>query len=125
LLRHLEHRSGNYTEDERAEGGHSQRHTQHGSHPGHRSFAFAEEHDHDNLEIVEGADDAGQHATTLSPIEQDVIFKHLEDMGFTYERLSTVYESRAAYNLWSYGVINALVDAVNGGIYKGRVRELF
>jgi hypothetical protein len=61
----------------------------------------------------------------LSSIEQDVIFKHLEDMGFTYERLSTVYESRAAYNLWSYGVINALVDAVNGGIYKGRVRELF
>jgi hypothetical protein len=69
--------------------------------------------------------DAGQHATTLSPIEQDVIFKHLEDMGFTYERLSTVYESRAAYNLWSYGVINAMVNAVNGGFYRGRVRELF
>jgi len=69
--------------------------------------------------------DTGQHATTLSPIEQDVIFKHLEDKGFTYERLSTVYESRAAYNLWSYGIINAMVDAVNGGIYKGRVRELF
>jgi len=69
--------------------------------------------------------DINQHATTLSQIEQDVIFKHLEEMGFTYERLSQVYESRAAYNLWSYGIINALVDAVNGGIYKGRVRELF
>jgi hypothetical protein len=69
--------------------------------------------------------DAGQHATTLSQIEQDVIFKHLEERGFTYERLSTVYESRAAYNLWSFGVINAMVNAKNGGIYRGRVRELF
>jgi hypothetical protein len=69
--------------------------------------------------------DAGQHATTLTPIEQDVIFKHLEEKGFTYERLSKVYESRAAYNLWAFGVINATVNAANNGIYKGRVRELF
>jgi hypothetical protein len=69
--------------------------------------------------------DAGQHATTLSPIEQDVIFKHLEEKGFTYERLSQVYESRAAYNLWAFGVINAMINTVNNGIFKGRVRDLF
>ena len=55
--------------------------------------------------------DAGQHATTLSPAEIDVIFSTLELQGFTYERLSSIYESRAAYNLWAFGVVNALVDA--------------
>ena len=49
----------------------------------------------------------------------------LEDQGFTLERLSTVYESRAAYNLWSYGIINAMVNA---GKEKGKhimAQELF
>lgn len=69
--------------------------------------------------------DAGQHAATLTPIEQDAIFKHLEESGFTYERLSTVYESRAAYNMWSYTIIESLVNAANGGICKRRVQELF
>lgn len=69
--------------------------------------------------------DAGQHVTTLTEIEQDLILKHLEDQGFTYERLSKVYESRAAYNLWAYGIINVMINAVNNGIFKGRVRELF
>lgn len=67
---------------------------------------------------------AGQHATTLSPLECDEVFKLLEKQGFTYERLSTIYESRAAYNLWSYGVINALVDASHSQKFRARVQEL-
>ena len=55
--------------------------------------------------------DFGRHVTTLSEPEKDHVLKMLEDQGFTLERLSTVYESRAAYNLWSYGIINAMVNA--------------
>lgn len=69
--------------------------------------------------------DAGQHLCNLSPIEQDVIFQRLEKVGFTYERLSEVYESRAAYNLWAYGVINTLINANKKKQFHGVVQELF
>jgi hypothetical protein len=69
--------------------------------------------------------DAGQHASTLTPLEQDVLFQHLEEIGFTYERLSQVYESRAAYNLWAYGMINATINASASERFKERARELF
>jgi hypothetical protein len=68
---------------------------------------------------------AGQHATTLSPLEQDALFKMLEEQGFTYERLSTIYESRAAYNLWAYGVINQMMNANKSPTFKLLVQELF
>jgi len=70
--------------------------------------------------------DAGQHATTLTPVEQDLVFQMLEQQGFTYERLSTVYESRAAYNLWAFGVINTMMNAANDyERFSARVQELF
>lgn len=70
--------------------------------------------------------DAGQHATTLTAIEQDYVLQMLEKQGFTYERLSSVYESRAAYNLWSFGVINAMMNAQNNyEQFTHRVQELF
>ena len=69
--------------------------------------------------------DAGQHVTTLSEIEKDFLFDMLEEQGFTYERLSKVYESRAAYNLWAYGIINAMMNAANSERFKGAVQELF
>lgn len=69
--------------------------------------------------------DRGQHATTLTQIEQDYLFQYLEKVGFTYERLSTVYESRAAFNLWAYGVINTMIDASNNEKFRVRVQELF
>lgn len=68
---------------------------------------------------------AGQHVTTLSPIEQDQVLQYLENCGFTLERLSKVYESRAAYNLWAYTVIETLVNANNDGVFRGRIQELF
>lgn len=69
--------------------------------------------------------DAGQHVTTLTPIEQDHILQYLENQGFTYERLSTVYESRAAYNLWGFGVINTMINAQHNEKYNERIQELF
>lgn len=69
--------------------------------------------------------DWGQHATTLSPMEQDYIFAMLEEQGFTYERLSTIYESRAAYNLWAFGVINVMINAQNNTKLRRQIQELF
>lgn len=69
--------------------------------------------------------DAGQHATTLTQVEQDYLFQMLEEQGFTYERLSTIYESRAAYNLWAFGVVNAMINAAHDNKFKSRVQELF
>jgi len=69
--------------------------------------------------------DAGQHISTLTPIEQDVVFQKLEEQGFTYERLSTIYESRAAYNLWAFGVINTMINAANNQQFRDAVQELF
>lgn len=69
--------------------------------------------------------DAGQHVSTLTPLEQDAVLSSLERNGFTYERLATVYESRAAYNLWAFGVINEMINANHIKQYTGRVQELF
>lgn len=69
--------------------------------------------------------DAGQHVSTLTAIEQDYVLQLLERQGFTYERLSKVYESRAAFNLWSFGVINTMIDAAQSEKFKTRVQELF
>lgn len=69
---------------------------------------------------------AGQHACNLTAAEQDAVFAMLEQQGFTYERLSTVYEARAAYNLWAYGVVNATMNANNNyEKFTARVQELF
>lgn len=69
--------------------------------------------------------DAGQHVCNLSQQEQEAVFRHFEQAGFTYERLSTVYESRAAFNLWAYTVIQGLVNAKNDGVFRQRIQELF
>jgi len=69
--------------------------------------------------------EAGQHVSTLTQVEQDYIFQCLERDGFTYERLSTVYESRAAYNIWAFGVINTLINAAHSEKFKATVQELF
>lgn len=70
--------------------------------------------------------DAGMHLSTLTPAEQDKVLEALERAGFTYERLSTVYQSRMAYNLWSYGVINAMMNAANDyNHFQAHNQELF
>lgn len=70
--------------------------------------------------------DAGMHLSTLTPAEQDKVLEALERTGFTYERLSTVYQSRMAYNLWAYGVINAMMNAKNDYTkFQAHNQELF
>lgn len=69
--------------------------------------------------------EAGQHISTLTQVEQDYVLQCLERDGFTYERLSTVYESRAAYNIWAFGVINTLINAAHSEKFKATVQELF
>ena len=69
--------------------------------------------------------DWGQHVTTLSAPEQEHVLEMLEGQGFTLERLSTIYESRAAYNLWSYGVVNTMINAAHDNTFRREVQELF
>lgn len=69
--------------------------------------------------------DAGQHITTLSAIEQDHVLRYLEEQGFTLERLATVYQSRAAYNLWAYTVIETMINASKSEVFRSHLQELF
>ena len=69
--------------------------------------------------------DAGQHACNLTPIEQQQIFDMLDSVGFSYERLSTVYESRAAFNIWCYGMLNIMMQQRKKKAYNHMVQELF
>lgn len=43
-----------------------------------------------------------QHFSTMSEIHQEYLIKLIGKRGFTYERLSTIYEARAAYNCLGY-----------------------
>ena len=69
--------------------------------------------------------DVGQHACNLTPIEQQAVYDMLDKVGFSYDRLSTVYESRAAFNLWCYGVLDATMKANRMKQYRGHIQELF
>lgn len=69
--------------------------------------------------------DKGQHVSTFSDVEAATVCDMFERQGFSYERLSTVYQSRAAYNLWAYGEINKQIDASQLELYKPKRQELF
>lgn len=45
---------------------------------------------------------AGQHITTLSDLETDVMTDKIKKLGFDPDRLSDIYESRAVFNLGTY-----------------------
>lgn len=68
---------------------------------------------------------ANQHVTTVPLPQKEIIFNDLISNGFEYERLSTVYESRAAYNLWAFGKINEQMDAHHATItdYRAGKRQ--
>jgi len=65
--------------------------------------------------------DAGQHVCNLSPMEREEVLKSFAEQGFDYERLSTVYESRAAFNIYGYMAIG---DQMNHEREKINFREL-
>ncbi len=67
----------------------------------------------------------GQHFSNFTEIERQHLTKMIEDAGFNYERLSTVYQSRAAYNLWSFGEINRVMNEKGCNNDYRRIQELF
>jgi hypothetical protein len=73
--------------------------------------------------------DVGRHLTTLSPIERQSVELMLERKGFNYERLSSVYESRACYNCLGYMELNKLIDEhltdTNGKFVAQKAQQLF
>lgn len=84
-------------------------------HPKHGAFSVSEK--------SPSRHDKGRHISTLTPVERDFIHKELEKQGFNYDRLSTVYESRAAYNLWSYCELNHMMSGEQAK--KTKIMELF
>lgn len=69
--------------------------------------------------------DLGQHATTLPLPAQEIVFNKFHEQGFDYPRLSEVYESRAAYNLWAYRTIGDRIHATVPPVLTQRVQGLF
>lgn len=70
--------------------------------------------------------DWGQHITTLSEPEREYVFGLLEQYGFNYERVSQVYESRAAFNLWAFGQVNEVMDERRRACYlQGKQQDIF
>jgi hypothetical protein len=73
--------------------------------------------------------DRGRHLTTLPDIERAAVEKMLAGKGFNYERLSTIYESRAVYNILGYcelnDIINRKLEARNGDLDVLKIQELF
>lgn len=67
----------------------------------------------------------GRHFSTLSQLEQETILTELAREGFTFERLSTVYESRAAYNIWAYGVLGRIMKAREKKTFEAEQQGLF
>ena len=67
-----------------------------------------------------------QHLFSYDEPIRKRMYDMFESQGFDGDRLSTVYESRAVYNLWAYGEINKQIDAVNDGTnFTGAIQELF
>jgi hypothetical protein len=71
--------------------------------------------------------DAGRHLSNLTEIERNHLNQLLDKKGFNYERLSTVYESRAVYNCLGYIELNGWVNQQhNDNSFKcSVVQELF
>lgn len=71
--------------------------------------------------------DEGRHLTTLQPPEREYLESLLEQKGFNFERLSSVYESRACYNTLGYMELNEIINekAKNGFDVARSQQQLF
>lgn len=71
----------------------------------------------------------GRHLSTLTDIERKEVLSMLEKDGFNYERLSTIYQSRAAYNALGYMQLNQQLDAqfeaCGGKLSFSNMQQLF
>lgn len=70
--------------------------------------------------------DMGKHVLNLLPLEKAYIEKLIIDSGFDLERLTTIYETRATFNMWAYRTI---ADRINehkeSRVFTPRIQELF
>lgn len=73
--------------------------------------------------------DAGRHLSNFTEIQRKHIEAQLEAEGFSYERLSTVYQSRAAFNMLGYMKLNVELNnhftACGGVLDCHKVQQLF
>lgn len=69
--------------------------------------------------------DWGQHLSNFMPQDQARVNELLEQQGFSYDRLSTIYESRAAYNLWSFGIVADRINKAKTDTFTPKIQELF
>lgn len=73
--------------------------------------------------------DLGRHLTTLTDIERTSVEKMLAGKGFNFERLSTIYESRACYNTLGYMELNKIINdhiaKVGGVLDVQKAQQLF
>ena len=73
--------------------------------------------------------EANRHLSTLPEVVRQHIEQQLADEGFNYERLSTVYQSRAAFNMLGYMKLNVKLNnhfAETGGVLDcHKVQQLF
>lgn len=67
----------------------------------------------------------GRHYTTLTDIERDAVAEIFAKRGFDYERLSTEYVSRAAYNLASFKEINDKLNERPKEPFVAEIKGLF
>lgn len=66
-----------------------------------------------------------QHLSTMQPNERYALECELYEKGFGYERLSTVYESRAVCNMLGYMELQDMVNAKKPGTDNNMRMELF
>jgi len=72
--------------------------------------------------------DYGRHITTLPDVERQYMEQMLAKKGFETERLGTVYESRAVYNMLGYMELNDLIlERIKGKqtFDCSKIQELF
>lgn len=68
--------------------------------------------------------DEGRHIQTYKAIEREYIVGDLAKNGFELDRLATIYESRAAYNLWGYCELNKRMNSIDRSVVT-YAQELF
>lgn len=73
--------------------------------------------------------DANRHLSTLPAVVREHVEQELAQEGFTYERLSTVYQSRAAFNMLGYMKLNVALNnhfaETDGVLDCHKVQQLF
>ncbi len=69
--------------------------------------------------------DAWMHLETMPPVVTEAAKKLLTDAGFDVDRIKSIYEARAAFNMWSFREINKILNETHEYSYTKVKQELF